>query len=210
MPKTLVIAEKPSVARDIASALPGSFKKEDGYLESDAYVVTYAVGHLVELAEPEDYDERFKKWRMADLPIVPDAFKLRPRDPKSKKQLQLIHKLMARDDVDHVVNACDAGREGELIFAYTYETAKKKKPVARLWLNSMTKKAIQEAFERLRPAEEMVTLEAAARARSEADWLVGMNATRAASIRLRPAFDGAVSLGRVQTPTLALVAKREE
>jgi len=210
VPKTLVIAEKPSVARDIASALPGSFKKEDGYLESDAYVVTYAVGHLVELAEPEDYDERFKKWRMADLPIVPDAFKLRPRDPKSKKQLQLIHKLMARDDVDHVVNACDAGREGELIFAYTYETAKKKKPVARLWLNSMTKKAIQEAFERLRPAEEMVTLEAAARARSEADWLVGMNATRAASIRLRPAFDGAVSLGRVQTPTLALVAKREE
>jgi DNA topoisomerase III len=210
VPKTLVIAEKPSVARDIASALPGSFKKEDGYLESDDYVVTYAVGHLVELAEPEDYDERFKKWRMADLPIVPDAFKLRPRDPKSKKQLQLIHKLMARDDVDRVVNACDAGREGELIFAYTYETAKKKKPVVRLWLNSMTKKAIQEAFERLRPGEEMVTLEAAARARSEADWLVGMNATRAASIRLRPAFDGAVSLGRVQTPTLALVAKREE
>src|SRR5207237_5215301 len=117
---------------------------------------------------------------------------------------------MARDDVDRVVNACDAGREGELIFAYTYETAKKQKPVERLWLNAMTKKAIQEAFERLRPGEEMVTLEAAARARSEADWLVGMNATRAASIRLRPAFDGAGSLGRVQTPTLALVAKREE
>jgi DNA topoisomerase-3 len=208
--KTLVIAEKPSVARDIANALPGSFKKEDGYLESADSVVTYAVGHLVELAEPEDYDERFKKWRMADLPIVPDAFKLRPRDPKSKKQLQLIHKLMARDDVDRIVNACDAGREGELIFAYTYETAKKRKPVERLWLNSMTKKAIQEAFGHLRPAEEMVTLEAAARARSEADWLVGMNATRAASIRLRSAFDGAVSLGRVQTPTLALVAKREE
>jgi DNA topoisomerase-3 len=210
VPKTLVIAEKPSVARDISSALPGSFKKDDGYLESDDYVVTYAVGHLVELAEPEDYDERFKKWRMADLPIVPDAFKLRPRDPKSKKQLQLIHKLMARDDVNRVVNACDAGREGELIFAYTYETAKKQKPVERLWLNSMTKKAIQEAFERLRPGAEMVTLESAARARSEADWLVGMNATRAASIRLRPAFDGAVSLGRVQTPTLALVARREE
>ncbi len=209
MGKTVVIAEKPSVARDIAAALPGKFAKYEGYLESDDHVITYAVGHLVELSEPEDYDERFKKWRMADLPIVPDAFKLRPRDAKSKKQLQLIHKLVARDDVDHVVNACDAGREGELIFAYTYETAKKKKPVERLWLNSMTKKAIQDAFARLRPGDEMQTLEEAARSRSEADWLVGMNATRAASIRLRSAFDGAVSLGRVQTPTLALVARRE-
>src|SRR5256886_17583209 len=113
---------------------------------------------------------------MADLPIVPDAFKLRPRDAKSKKQLDLIHKLMARDDVDRVVNACDAGREGELIFAYTYETAKKRKPVDRLWLNSMTKEAIQEAFERLRPGEQMLTLEAAARAPPEADGLVGTNA----------------------------------
>src|ERR671924_913555 len=210
MGKALVIAEKPSVGRDLAAALPGRFEKHEAFLESDEYVITWAVGHLVELAEPEDYDERFKKWRMADLPIVPDAFKLRPRDPKSKKQLSLIHELMARDDVDRVVNACDAGREGELIFAYTYETATKRKPVDRLWLNSMTKKAIEEAFERLRPGEEMVKLEAAARARSEADWLVGMNATRAASIRLRSAFDGAVSLGRVQTPTLALVARREE
>src|SRR2546430_2198221 len=147
---------------------------------------------------------------MADLPIVPDAFKLRPRDAKSKKQLDLIHKLMARDDVEAVVNACDAGREGELIFAYTYETAKKHKPVRRLWLNSMTKKAIQAAFDRLRPSEELATLEAAARSRSEADWLVGMNATRAASIRLRNSFDGAVSLGRVQTPTLAILTRREE
>src|SRR2546430_15993601 len=147
---------------------------------------------------------------MADLPIVPDAFKLRPRDAKSKKQLDLIHKLMARDDVDRVVNACDAGREGELIFAYTYETAKKQKPVERLWLNSMTKKAIQEAFARLRPGAEMLTLEAAARARSEADWLVGMNATRAASIRLRPAFDRAVSLRRVPTPTPPPGARRAE
>jgi DNA topoisomerase-3 len=212
MGKTLVIAEKPSVARDIAGALPGAFKKHEGFLESDDYVVTYAVGHLVELADPDEYDEKLKKWRMADLPIVPDAFKLRPRDAKSKKQLSLIHSLMARDDVEGIVNACDAGREGELIFAYTYETAKKKngKPVERLWLNSMTKKAIQDAFGRLRPGEEMVTLEEAARSRSEADWLVGMNATRAASIRLRAAFDGAVSLGRVQTPTLALVARREE
>jgi len=210
MSKTLVVAEKPSVARDFAAALPGTFKKHEGFLESDDYVVTHAVGHLVELSEPEDYDERLKKWRMADLPIVPDAFKLRPRDAKSKKQLDLIHKLMARDDVNQVINACDAGREGELIFAYTYETAKTKKPVQRLWLNSMTKSAITDAFAHLRPGEEMESLEAAARSRSEADWLVGMNATRAASIRLRSAFDGAVSLGRVQTPTLALVARREE
>ncbi len=207
--KTLVIAEKPSVGRDISSALPGTFKKEDNFLESDDWVVTWAVGHLVELAAPEEYDTKFKKWRMADLPIVPEKFRLHPIDAKSEKQLKLIHKLMAREDVEGVVNACDAGREGELIFAYVYETAKVKKPVQRLWLQSMTAKAIREAFGQLRPGEEMATLEAAARSRSEADWLVGMNATRAASIRLRAAFDGAVSLGRVQTPTLALVARRE-
>jgi DNA topoisomerase-3 len=207
--KSLIIAEKPSVARDIASALPGSFAKHEGYLESDDYLVSYAVGHLVELADPEEYGKQFKRWRFADLPIVPDEFKLRPRDDKSRKQLKVIHTLMARDDVDEVVNACDAGREGELIFAYTYETAKAKKPVKRLWLNSMTKPAIQDAFSRLRPGDEMVTLEDAARSRSEADWLVGMNATRAATIRLRAAFDGAVSLGRVQTPTLAMLVKRE-
>jgi len=150
--KTLIVAEKPSVGRDIASALPGSFDKHDNYLESDEWIVTWAVGHLVELAAPEAYDERFKKWRMADLPIVPEQFQLKPIDGKAEKQLKLIHKLMARDDVESVVNACDAGREGELIFAYVYETAKKKKPVRRLWLNSMTAKAIREAFEQLRPA----------------------------------------------------------
>jgi DNA topoisomerase-3 len=211
MGKTLVIAEKPSVARDIAAALPGSFRKEEGYLESGDYVITYAVGHLVELINPEDYSPQYKRWRFDDLPIVPDEFKLAVRDEKNaRKQLGTIHKLLKRDDVERIVNACDAGREGELIFAYTLETSGVEKPVDRLWLNSMTKKAIQEAFERLRPGEEMRTLEAAARSRSEADWLVGMNATRAATIRLRGAFDGAVSLGRVQTPTLALVARREE
>src|SRR5919197_2918676 len=199
MGKTLVIAEKPSVGRDLAAALPGAFAKNDAYLESSDYVVTWAVGHLVELVEPEDYEERWKKWRMADLPIVPDAFRLRPRDQRAKKQFDVIRKQLTRSDVDLVVNACDAGREGELIFAYTYEAAKAKKPVKRLWLNAMTKKAILEAFERLRPGEEMEPLQAAARSRSEADWLVGMNATRAATIRLRSAFDGAVSLGRVQT-----------
>jgi DNA topoisomerase-3 len=212
MGKTLVVAEKPSVARDLAGALPGAFKqsKDKTSLEGDDYVVTWAVGHLVGLAEPDAYDPKLKKWRYADLPILPEKFKLVPNDDKAKKQLSAIHKLMKSDEIDEIVNACDAGREGELIFAYVYDTAKVKKPVKRLWLNSMTKKAIEEAFEHLRPGEEMERLEAAARSRSEADWVVGMNATRAASIRLRAAFDGAVSLGRVQTPTLALLAKREQ
>ena len=207
--KTLVIAEKPSVARDLADALPGSFENNDSYLESEDTVITFAVGHLVELIDPEDYDERFKKWRMADLPIVPEEFKLRPRDKKAEKQLKVIHKLLQRDDVDRIVNACDAGREGELIFAYIYETSGVDKPVERLWISSMTKTAIKEGFEKLRPGEQLRQLEAAARSRSEADWLVGMNATRAATIRGRAWVGGVVSLGRVQTPTLALMVKRE-
>jgi DNA topoisomerase III len=212
MGKTLVIAEKPSVARDLAGALPGSFKqsKDKTHLVGDDYVVTWAVGHLVGLAEPDAYDPKLKKWRFADLPILPEEFKLVPNDDRAAKQLRAIHKLMADDEIERIVNACDAGREGELIFAYLYDTARVKKPVQRLWLSSMTRSAIEEAFGHLRPGEEMKSLEAAARSRSEADWVVGMNATRAASIRLRAAFDGAVSLGRVQTPTLALVARREE
>jgi len=211
MAKTLVIAEKPSVGRDLSAALPGSYKpsKDKTHIEGDDYVITWAVGHLVGLAPPDDYDPKLKKWRFADLPILPEKFKLVPNDEKSRKQLSAVHKLIKRDDVDQIVNACDAGREGELIFAYVYETAGVRKPIKRLWLNSMTRKAIEDAFGRLREGEEMETLEAAARSRSEADWVVGMNATRAASIRLRSAFDGAVSLGRVQTPTLALVARRE-
>src|SRR4051794_8484014 len=212
MSKTLVIAEKPSVGRDLAAALPGSFKqsKDKASLEGEEYVITWAVGHLVGLAPPDDYDPKLKKWRFADLPILPEKFKLVPNDERSRKQLEAVHRLIKRDEVDLIVNACDAGREGELIFAYLYETAGIRKPVKRLWLNSMTRKAIEDAFGRLRNGQEMETLEAAARSRSEADWVVGMNATRAASIRLRSAFDGAVSLGRVQTPTLALVARREE
>ena len=217
MAKTLVVAEKPSVGRDLSSALPGKFEKVDDYLESDEYVITWAVGHLVQLADPEEYDEKFKKWRMADLPIVPDDFHLVPRDAKSKKQLNLILKLMKREDVSDFINACDAGREGELIFAYIYEvyaaSLKKKdgdpKPVQRLWISSMTKQAIREGFERLRPGEQMASLEKAARSRSEADWIVGMNATRAATIRGRAWVGGVVSLGRVQTPTLAMLVKRE-
>jgi DNA topoisomerase-3 len=207
--KTLVIAEKPSVARDIVDALPGSFENNDTSYESEDTIVTFAVGHLVELINPEDYDERFKRWRMADLPIVPDEFKLRARDKKAEKQLKAIHKLLKRDDVDRIINACDAGREGELIFAYIYETSGVDKPVERLWINSMTKQAIRDGFEQLRPGEQLRQLEAAARSRSEADWLVGMNATRAATIRGRAWVGGVVSLGRVQTPTLALIVKRE-
>ncbi|MCY4086285.1 MAG: DNA topoisomerase 3 [Actinomycetia bacterium] len=225
MSKVLIVAEKPSVGRDLADALPGSFaKRKEGHLESDDYIVTWAVGHLVTLAEPEDYDERLKRWRMDDLPIVPDAFKLKPRDAKSHKQLKLIHKLLAREDVSRVINACDSGREGELIFAYVMDTAEngkgklrnsriddapRPKPVERLWISSMTKQAIREGFERLRPADQLLPLEHAARSRSEADWVVGMNASRAATLRGRAWVGGVVSLGRVQTPTLALIVARE-
>src|ERR671931_403252 len=255
VPKTLVIAEKPSVGRDLAAALDGPFQRrkledikpkrgkkkaeetheevvekatskpksrttrdEPVFLESDDYVISWAVGHLVQLAEPEEYDERWKKWRMADLPIVPpDGFKLVPRDAKAKKQLKLIEALLKRDDVDRIINACDAGREGELIFAYVYESVfgasatsdSPPKPVERLWISSMTKQAIREGFERLRPGPQMNSLELAARSRSEADWLVGMNATRVATIRGRAWVGGVVSLGRVQTPTLAMIVKRE-
>ncbi|WP_354698216.1 hypothetical protein DSM112329_03882 [Paraconexibacter sp. AEG42_29] len=217
MPKTLVIAEKPSVGKDLSRVLPGPFQKHTGtqdkterWLEGPEHIVTWAVGHLVQLADPDEYDEKYKKWRMADLPIVPKTFKLVVRDERSQKQMAVVKKLLRDDDVDLVVNACDAGREGELIFAYLFEQAKAKKPVKRLWLSSMTNDAMREALANLRDSEETAKLEQAARSRSEADWIVGMNATRAATIRLRSSFDGAVSLGRVQTPTLAIIARRDE
>src|SRR3954447_8427200 len=172
MGKTLVIAEKPSVGRDLTKALSGAFQKHEGYLESETHVITWAVGHLVQLAEPDEYDAKFKKWKMTDLPIVPDHFKLVVRDERSKKQMSVITQLLKRDDVDLVINACDAGREGELIFAYVFEKAGGKKPVKRLWLNSMPTAAMREAFAHLREPEEVRTLEEAARSRSEADWIV--------------------------------------
>ena len=137
MSKTLVVAEKPSVGRDIAAALPGAFKeaKEKTHIVGDEYVITWAIGHLVGLADPDAYDEKLKKWRFNDLPILPPKFKLVPNDDKAKKQLNVVHKLMKDDEIDLIVNACDAGREGELIFAYLYETSGVKKPVMRLWLN---------------------------------------------------------------------------
>jgi DNA topoisomerase III len=217
MAKTLVIAEKPSVGQDLARVLPGPFEKHTGagertarWLEGPEHVVTWAVGHLVQLAEPDEYDDKFKKWRMADLPIVPRSFKLVVRDERSQKQMKVVKDLLKRDDLDQVINACDAGREGELIFTYLYEYVKSDKPVQRLWLNSMTNDAMREAFGHLRDGADLDALRDAAKSRSEADWIVGMNATRAATIRLRSSFDGAVSLGRVQTPTLAILARREE
>ena len=207
MGKTLIIAEKPSVGQDYAKALGDRFSKHEGYLESDERIVSWAIGHLVELAEPEDYDPPLKRWSIKTLPVIPESFKLKP-EARGKKQYDVMRKLLARDDVDLVVNGCDAGREGELIFAYIYERAKRKKPVQRLWVNSMTRSAIRDGFDGLRDGEEMRNLEAAARSRSEADWLVGMNATRAATVKGR-ALGGVVSLGRVQTPTLALIVRRD-
>jgi DNA topoisomerase III len=217
MARTLVIAEKPSVGHDLSRVLPGPFQKRTGagertarWLEGPEHIITWAVGHLVQLAEPDEYDDRYKKWKMADLPIVPRDFKLVVRDERSQKQMKVVRDLLKRDDVDRVINACDAGREGELIFTYIYEYGKSDKPVQRLWLSSMTNAAMREAFGHLRPGADLDALRDAARSRSEADWIVGMNATRAATIRLRSSFDGAVSLGRVQTPTLAILARREQ
>ncbi|MFA4928745.1 MAG: DNA topoisomerase 3 [Patulibacter sp.] len=217
MGKTLVIAEKPSVGRDLAKVLPGSFQvgKPTGersarWMEGPDHVITWAIGHLVQLAEPDAYDKRFKRWKMEDLPIVPDEFQLVVRDDQSKKQMSVIKNLLKRPDVDEVINACDAGREGELIFQWVFRAGGGTQPVQRLWLSSMTETAMRRALESLRSPDELVLLGQAAQSRSEADWLVGMNATRAATIRLRSSFDGAVSLGRVQTPTLAILARREE
>src|SRR5919109_906496 len=166
MGKTLIIAEKPSVASDYARALGGGFQKHEGYLESGEHIVSWAIGHLVELAEPEDYDDSLKRWSIKTLPVLPDEFKLRP-DARNRKQLDVLKRLLRRDDVDEVVNGCDAGREGELIFAYIMDVSRSDKPVRRLWVSSMTKAAIGEGFEHLRHGDEMRNLEAAARSRSE-------------------------------------------
>ena len=192
---TLVIAEKKSVAVDVSKALEGTFKSSKNYLEGPDTVITWAVGHLAELAAPEHYDDKFKRWKMADLPILPQQFDVVPRaeGKSAKEQLDAIVKLMKRDDIELIVNACDAGREGELIFAYVLDVAGNKDvPVRRAWFSSMTRDAIRQAFGHLRPGSELAPLEAAARSRSEADWLVGMNATRAATIRGRAAFGGTV------------------
>jgi DNA topoisomerase-3 len=208
----LVICEKPSVAQDVAKALIGPKAKRVGdHWEGPDAIVAFAVGHLVEQVDPDAYDSRYKKWSYDDLPILPEEFRYQPRDPKAAKTLKGLHALMKRPDVDVIVNACDAGREGELIFKLILETAPKaarEKPVRRAWFSSMTQKAIKDAFDALREDEQMRPLEAAARARSEADWLVGMNATRAATTKAG-SIRKVLSLGRVQTPTLALIVNRD-
>ena len=208
MNKTLIIAEKPSVALDISRAL-GGFTREGDYFESDRYVLASSIGHLLSLVAPNDPVRG--KWSFAHLPVIPPEFELGPTDKRSSERLKLLVKLLKRKDVDAIINACDAGREGELIFRYIVQYSGVKKPIQRLWLQSMTQNAIREAFEKLRDDEDLKPLEAAARSRAEADWLVGINGTRAMT-----AFnskDGGffkTPVGRVQTPTLAIVMEREE
>ncbi len=206
--KSLIIAEKPSAARDIANAL-GRFKKNGNAYENDDYVIASAVGHVVELVMPEDIDKRLRYWRMESLPIIPEQFELKPIE-KNKGRFNELKKLMSRKDVGTLINACDAGREGELIFTYLYEAAGCSKACKRLWMQSMTREGIRQAFQRLRDGEEMRPLQDAARSRSESDWIIGINGTRAVTIRMLGSRRGKVAtVGRVQTPTLALVVERE-
>ncbi len=206
--KKLIIAEKPSVASDIARVL-GKARKIDDYFENDEYVISSALGHLVELFMPDDIDKKLARWSMSTLPIIPQKFELKPIE-KSKSKLSTLKKLLARADIDGVINACDAGREGELIFTYIYEITKCKKPRQRLWFSSMTPSAIKDAFSRLKTQDAMLPLQDAARCRSESDWLVGINGTRAITTRMfGNRGKSLVSVGRVQTPTLALIVDRE-
>ena len=202
--KSLVIAEKPSVGKDIARVL-GCRKSADGCLEGDKYIVTWAFGHLVELAAPEEYDKKYKDWNMADLPMMPEPFKLEVIG-KTAKQFGVVKRQLFRNDVKDIVIATDAGREGELVARFILMKAGCRKPLKRLWISSVTDRAIKEGFSRLRDGREYNHLRDAAMCRAEADWLVGLNATRALTCK----YNAQLSCGRVQTPTLAIIAKREE
>ena len=202
--KSLVIAEKPSVARDIARVL-GCSKKQDGYLEGSAYVVTWALGHLVTLADPEEYDKRYVKWDLTTLPMLPEEMQL-VVIKETSRQFRTVKQQLFRKDIGTIVIATDAGREGELVARWILEKAECRKPIKRLWISSVTDKAIREGFAHLRDGREYNNLYAAAVARAEADWLVGINATRALTCK----YNAQLSCGRVQTPTLAMIAKREE
>lgn len=210
MSKTLVIAEKPSVAGDLARAL-GKFKREKGFYEGDSMVISHTVGHLLEIHEPEKFKVVRGKWSLENLPVLPDHFDLVPRE-KAQDQLRVLKKLLARPDITEIVNACDAGREGELIFRYVVQHFKNKKPIKRLWLQSMTADAIRDGFAHLRSDEEMVPLSEAATCRSESDWLVGINGSRAMTAFYKELLGGfqVTPVGRVQTPTLAILVEREE
>jgi len=212
--KTLIIAEKPSVAGDLTKALPGKFKKLKTHYESDAYIVSYAIGHLVAIQYPEEMDPKYKSWSLANLPIIPEEFHLKGLQG-TKGQLNALQKLIRRKDVTEIINACDAGREGELIFKYimryVWNKSVARKSFKRLWLQSMTKDAIKNGFSNLRDNDEMRALEDAALCRSESDWLIGLNATRALTgFNSRKGGFFLTSCGRVQTPTLSLLVKREQ
>lgn len=201
--KKLVITEKPSVARDLAGIL-GRFNSKDGYLENNEYVITWAIGHLVELAAPEDYNPQLKKWSFDTLPILPEKFKLKA-NPGTKKQFKVVKELLNRPDIGQLICATDAGREGELIFRYIYHLSGCKKPFVRLWLSETTPAAVKKGFANLRPGIEFDRLGYAAQARSQSDWLIGINATRSFTVK----HNDLLSVGRVQTPTLALIVNRE-
>src|SRR3954470_8510658 len=209
MGKTLIIAEKPSVAGDIAKAL-GKFEKTADYYENDEYVISSAVGHLLTIAVPEQFEVKRGKWTFANLPVIPPHFDLLPIE-KNEARLKVLVKLIKRKDVTTLVNACDAGREGELIFRYIVQYAKSSKPIQRLWLQSMTPAAIRDGFGALRTDEQMLPLADAAVCRSEADWLVGINGTRAmTAFNSKSGGFQLTTVGRVQTPTLAILVEREE
>ena len=204
MSKSLVLAEKPSVARDIARVL-GCTKKGNGFLEGPKYVVTWALGHLVTHADPEGYGNEFKEWKLEHLPIIPDPFKLVPIR-QTTKQFNAVKAQLKRSDVKDIIIATDAGREGELVARWILEQAKVRKPVQRLWISSVTDKAIKDGFNNLKPGRAYENLYEAAVARAEADWVVGINATRALTVK----YNAQLSTGRVQTPTLAMIAEREK
>ena len=204
MSKFLVIAEKPSVAQSYAKNL-SAYKREDGYLEGESCIVSWCLGHLAEYAQPEEYDPKYEKWQFDDLPILPEAWKLKVSKDK-KKQFDVLKGLMTRSDVEYLVNGCDAGREGELIFQRVYVLAGCRKPVKRLWISSMEDAAIQKGFQTMKSEEEYKNLCMAAVCRAQADWLIGMNGTRAYTTR----YFKRLVVGRVQTPTLAMIAERQE
>lgn len=208
-PKALIIAEKPSVANDIAKAL-GGFTKHDEYFENEAFLISSAVGHLLEIAAPEEYEVKRGKWSFANLPVIPPHFDLRPI-AKTESRLKVLQKLIKRKDVNRIINACDAGREGELIFRLITQHTKAQQKIERLWLQSMTPAAIREGFNKLRSNDELIPLADAARCRSEADWLVGINGTRAmTAFNSKSGGFFLTTVGRVQTPTLSIVVQREE
>src|SRR5512147_114410 len=209
MSKKLIIAEKPSLAADIARAL-GGFTRKGDYFESDAYIISSAVGHLLELTLPPEHDVKKGKWSFAKLPVIPPHFDLAPIE-RSEGRLNVLLKLLKRKDVSGIINACDAGREGELIFRYIAQYSKTKKPIERLWLQSMTQSAIRDGFAALRQDQDLRPLADAAKSRSEADWLVGINGTRAmTAFNSKEGGFYLTTVGRVQTPTLAILVEREE